>query len=370
MNVFIQFEKKPLYFTRPRKVISCHDPSKFDEAWGQIEEFLSAGYYIAGFLSYEAGYGLEEKLRTQTAHDFPLLLMGAYRVPQASGLEGIASGGFKVRGLHLNISKDDYAANIARIRAFIARGDVYQITYCLKLLFDLHGNPRRLFQELFSYQPVLYPAYLEAERFKVLSLSPERFLKKTGRTLLSEPMKGTWRRGQNVLSDLLARRRFMQDVKNKAENVMIADLLRNDLGRIASAIAVPKLFTVTGYRTLFQMTSTVTGRLSGDRTLKDIFTATFPSGSVTGAPKIRAMEIIRMIEREERKIYTGAIGYITPVGDLYFNIPIRTVLIEGHRAEMGIGGGIVWDSTAQSEWDEGLLKARFLTDLSREPFNG
>ena len=143
---------------------------------------------------------------------------------------------------------------------------------------------------------------------------------------------------------------------------MIADLLRNDMGKIGNAVRAPKLFTVTGYRTLYQMTSTVTGAVPRDIALYDFFAALFPSGSVTGAPKIRAMEIIKELEPEERKIYTGAIGYISPDRDMYFNIPIRTLLISGQSGEMGIGGGIVWDSTAQGEWDEGLLKARFLTD--------
>ena len=144
---------------------------------------------------------------------------------------------------------------------------------------------------------------------------------------------------------------------------MIADLLRNDLGRVGYNVKAPRLFEVTGYKTLYQMTSTVTASLPEDISLYRIFGALFPSGSVTGAPKIRAMKIIQGLEAEERRIYTGAIGYITPRKNLFFNIPIRTLLIRNGRGEMGIGGGIVWDSTAEGEWNEGLLKARFVTDL-------
>jgi len=144
---------------------------------------------------------------------------------------------------------------------------------------------------------------------------------------------------------------------------MITDLLRNDLGRIGQGIHVPKIFTVTPYKTLFQMTSTVVGIVPENILLKDIFSATFPSGSVTGAPKIRAMQIIQELEPFERKIYTGALGYIAPDRDCYFNIPIRTVLVENDKAEMGIGGGIVWDSTPQGEWEEGILKAKFFSKL-------
>jgi para-aminobenzoate synthetase/4-amino-4-deoxychorismate lyase len=151
---------------------------------------------------------------------------------------------------------------------------------------------------------------------------------------------------------------------------MIADLLRNDLGRVGTEIDWPKIYTITKYKTLYQMTSTVTGKVDKNIKLYDLMAAIFPSGSVTGAPRIRAMEIIKEIEKEERKIYTGAIGYVTPDRDMYFNIPIRTILISGgpstslRTGEMGIGGGIVWDSTPQGEWDEGLLKAKFLIDMA------
>ncbi|NLE64518.1 MAG: aminodeoxychorismate synthase, component I, partial [Elusimicrobia bacterium] len=189
----------------------------------------------------------------------------------------------------------------------------------------------------------------------------ERFLKKEGLQILSEPMKGTWPRGQGLWGDVRALWEFSRDRKNRAENVMIADLLRNDLGRIAHQIRAPKLFTITPYKTLFQMTSTVTGRFGREPLIQEIFGAVFSSGSVTGAPRIRAMEVIRALEREPRNIYTGAMGFISPDRGLYFNIPIRTILVRGRRAEMGIGGGIVWDSTAEGEWLEGILKSSFVT---------
>ncbi len=176
-------------------------------------------------------------------------------------------------------------------------------------------------------------------------------------------MKGTWPRGDTLISDIIERIRFNRDEKNRAENVMIADLLRNDLGRIGHHVTTPRLFEVAGYKTLYQMTSTVTASLPEDISLHRLFSAIFPSGSVTGAPKIRAMEIIRELEAEERRIYTGAIGYITPGKDLFFNIPIRTLFIRDGHGEMGIGGGIVWDSTPLGEWNEGLLKAHFVTGL-------
>ncbi|PJC49045.1 MAG: aminodeoxychorismate synthase, component I, partial [Candidatus Omnitrophica bacterium CG_4_9_14_0_2_um_filter_42_8] len=253
---------------------------------------------------------------------------------------------------------------INTIRDYIAKGDVYQITYCIKLFFDLHGDPFSLYAKLLQEQPVPYPAYIETDEFNILSLSPEMFIKKTSTHAFTKPMKGTWPRGNNIISDLIAPLCLKYDKKNRAENVMIADLLRNDLGRVGINIRAPRLFEVAKYMTLCQMTSTVTGEVDKNTPVYKLFASLFPSGSVTGAPKIRAMDIIRELEGEERRIYTGAIGYISPDRDMFFNIPIRTLLIRDGAGEMGIGGGIVWDSTPQGEWDEGMLKAKFLTDMS------
>lgn len=291
--------------------------------------------------------------------------MGAYKAP-SKGKAGIRGRHFQnsLRDIRLNISQGGYSSDIYTIRDYIAKGDVYQITYCIKLLFNFRGDPFSLYTELLAEQPVPYPAYIEAGDFHILSLSPEMFLKKDLSYVTTKPMKGTWPRGSNMVSDLIAPFRLKYDRKNRAENVMIADLLRNDLGRVGMNIRAPKLFEVAKYATLCQMTSTVTGEVNKDISVYALFSALFPSGSVTGAPKMAAMEIIRELEGEERRIYTGAIGYITPDKDMFFNIPIRTILISGGSGEMGIGGGIVWDSTAQGEWDEGLLKAKFLTDMS------
>ncbi len=326
----------------------------------EVEHFIRAGYYAAGFLSYEAGYCFEERLYENRKYDFPLLMMGAYRKPVFRRLRPARRETAEVGDIRVSISPEEYARSIDRIRTSISAGEVYQITYCIKLYFSFRGSPQKLFTALFYDQPVPYSAHIETERFAILSLSPERFFKKSGKRVTVEPMKGTWPRGKNILSDFLARLRFSVDAKNRAENVMIADLLRNDLGRIGGAVRAPKLFTISGYKTLYQMTSTVTGAVPRDIPLSELFAALFPSGSVTGAPKIRAMELIKELEPEDRKIYTGAIGYISPDRDMYFNIPIRTLLINGNSGEMGIGGGIVWDSTAEGEWDEGMLKARFL----------
>jgi len=362
MKISIQFEKIPLLFNHPKSIISCTNPSSFRSCFDKIEAALAAGYYAAGFFSYEAGYCFEGRLREDKEYDFPLIHMGIYGAPSTKNIGAVSVK--KIMGIKntcLNISKDKYFENIQKIRAHIKKGDVYQITYCIKLLFDSTDDPTSLYYSLFKEQPVPYPALIQTDKFSILSLSPEKFIKKTGEHVITKPMKGTWPRQTNIFSDIAARVRFQYDGKNRAENIMIADLLRNDLGRVGKNIRAPVLFEIAKYRTLYQMTSTVTGKVARDIPIYDLFGALFPSGSVTGAPKLRSMQIIRGLEGEERKIYTGAIGYITPGRDLFFNIPIRTLLLANGRGEMGIGGGIVWDSTPQGEWDEGLLKASFLT---------
>ncbi len=365
MKILIQFEKKPLLFRDPKYIISCSNPASFIETFQEIEQALREGYYVAGFFSYEAGYYFEERLREDKTYDFPLIYLGVYDAP-LRGKTDISRPSFqnKVQDLRLNIAQDNYSLNIQKIRDYIQKGEVYQVTYCIKMLFSFQGEPFSLYTTLLKEQPVPYPAYIETDQFHILSLSPEMFIKKTGAHTVTKPMKGTWPRGDSRISDFLARVRFQYDEKNRAENVMIADLLRNDLGRVGMDIRAPRLFEVARYRTLYQMTSTVTGRVDKNLSIYQLMASLFPSGSVSGAPKIRAMQIIRELETEERRIYTGAIGYIAPNKDLFFNIPIRTLLIRQTSAEMGIGGGIIWDSTAQGERDEGLLKAKFLTDMA------
>ncbi|MBF0485948.1 MAG: chorismate-binding protein [Candidatus Omnitrophica bacterium] len=362
MRVLIEFEKKPLYFTHPRRLIICEKKEFLHQAFEDMEGAIKDGFYVAGFLSYEAGYAFEPALKDLFHGHFPLLCMGVYDAPQTAPdrYENL----FHVSQIQNNISRADYFSDIKRIQRHIAAGDVYQITYCLKKKFLFRGDAYSFYRRLLLSQPVPYAAFIENERYKILSLSPEMFVKKEHDLIITKPMKGSWPRGKGVFNDIFGGMQLHFDRKNRAENVMIADLLRNDLGRIGSQVKAPKLFDVARYRTIFQMTSTVTAKLDPQISMERLFQAIFPSGSVTGAPKVRSMQIIRSLEKEDRKIYTGAIGYVTPGGDLFFNVPIRTILVEGQKAEMGIGGGIVWDSTAQGEWAEGEWKARFLEEAA------
>jgi len=366
MIVSIQFRNKPLFFQDPVSLIATYHPAGLKGCFAQMERALKSNYYLAGFLSYEAGYAFE-KCFAPRKHDFPLCYMGVYKTCEhALPWPRTCLAGSCLKNLRLNISQEKYFSHIGLIRDHIARGDVYQVTYCIKLLFDFAGSPWGLYNSLLNAQPVPYPAYIETADFHILSLSPEKFLKKDSCRIVTKPMKGTWPRGDTFVDDIIQRLKFCRDKKNRAENVMIADLLRNDLGRVGFNVQAPRLFEVTGYRTLFQMTSTVSASLPEEIPLEKLFGALFPSGSVTGAPKIRAMQVIKNLEQEDRRIYTGAIGYITPERKMFFNIPIRTLLVRACRGEMGIGGGIVWDSTAQGEWEEGLLKARFVTELAQK----
>jgi para-aminobenzoate synthetase/4-amino-4-deoxychorismate lyase len=367
LRIQFQFEKSRLAFDHPARIITCHEPQKLKFAFNEVERALDRGLTVAGFLSYEAGYAFEPKFDFKKASGFPLVHFGCYEQPAKNfDLSPASPDPLNITDLSINMTREEYDANINRIRDYIAAGDVYQITYCLKTRFGFRGDPIQLYRTLLREQPVPYASYIETDERTILSLSPEMFLKKKGGHITTKPMKGTWPRGKGLWSDLMNRRIFGNDEKNRAENIMIVDLLRNDLGKLGKDIRTPKIYEVTPYKTLFQMTSTVTGKIDQNIKVYDLFKAIFPSGSVTGAPKIRAMEIIRDIEKEDRKIYTGAIGYIRPNKDMFFNIPIRTFLLEKGRGELGIGGGIVWDSTPEGEWAEGMLKARFFTDLSKK----
>lgn len=328
-----------------------------------MENASRQGYYLAGFLSYEAGYAFEPILQQKEQFDFPLVCFGVYKQPKNVAQTFRSASKGRSKDLCYNISREQYYKKIAAIQEHITAGDVYQITFCMKLRVPTEVKPLMLYNELYNFQPVPYPAYIAHSDFKILSLSPEMFLQKSGRKVVTKPMKGTLFRDRSLVNNLFGKHWLHNDPKNRAENIMITDLLRNDLGRICQpgTIKTTKLYEVAKYRTVYQMTSTVEGELQEQNiNYCDLFKALYPSGSVTGAPKIRAMEIIRELEPEERRIYTGVIGYITPQRDMFFNVAIRTILLQNGQGEMGVGGGITHYSTAEGEYEECLIKSRFL----------
>lgn len=286
-----------------------------------------------------------------------------------------------VLGLHASVDESAFAAAIAKVQAYISAGDTYQVNYTYRLHFSAYGSPLALYRRLRQRQPVPYGALIcLPDGEAVLSLSPELFVRHAAGRLFARPMKGTAAATGDDATDQILADSLALDCKNRAENLMIVDLLRNDLGRIAvtGSVTVPRLFEVQRFSSVLQMTSSVEAQLQPELDLAHIMTALFPCGSITGAPKRRTMEIIRELETEPRAIYTGAIGWFDApvagrkVGDFCLSVPIRTLLLQGaaqdglRRGVMGVGAGIVHDSVASDEYAECQLKARFLTGLKHQ----
>jgi para-aminobenzoate synthetase/4-amino-4-deoxychorismate lyase len=280
-----------------------------------------------------------------------------------TGTESESGTTFTIDNLFLNLEREEYLEAIRRVKAYIEAGDTYQVNYTLKLLFDFAGSIPEFYCSLRRNQSVSYGGLIKNGDTTILTFSPELFFRKKGNQIDVRPMKGTMVRGRTNSEDRDFADFLHNDIKNRSENVMIVDLLRNDLGRLSrmGGVNVQSLFDVETYETLHQMTSSIRGEVNGSLSVEEMFKALFPCGSVTGAPKIRTMEIIRELEAEDRGVYTGAIGYISPDGEAVFNVPIRTVVFQGDKGEMGIGSGIVWDSDPAGEWEECILKGRFLT---------
>ncbi len=366
-----------LLFHEPVKTLTLDHPSSpehLQQLFEEIENGLSMGLYVAGWLAYEAGYLMIPKLHNLASDirlSVPLAWFGLYKKPielPQNCLELWLNKKAKNKPypitLDFDTSKQEFIRDINTIHSYIKSGDTYQINYTIRGRFDFETDAFRLFCLLRRRQHTAYGAFVRPHKdLHVLSVSPELFFARQKDHIWSKPMKGTAPRGKNQKEDLLFASMLGKDEKNRAENVMIVDLLRNDLGKICQTgtVQVPELFCVERYETLYQMTSTVQGRLNKDTSWSEIFKALFPCGSITGAPKIRSMEIIAELENSPRGIYTGAIGYICPDNSAIFNVAIRTVTIEKNVGQIGIGAGITIGSKPDEEYDETILKAKFLT---------
>lgn len=361
-----------LLFWTPREVVVAHTAAEARAALARLQTAGAEGLWAAGYLGYELGYLFEERLahllpeRTAT----PLIWMGLYEAPlalsraEADALLADASAGRAVDIVPM-VDPAAYERAFERVKAYIAAGDTYQVNLTFKARFRLEGDAVGLYRDLVRKQPTAYGALIHAGDHLVLSRSPELFVANNAGTLSARPMKGTLKRGRTLAEDEAGRQALAADEKNRAENLMIVDLLRNDLGRIAEigSVRVTDLFTVETYRTLHTMTSGITARLKPGVSMSGVLANLFPCGSITGAPKLRAMEIIDEVEAGPRGLYTGSIGFIAPNGDFAFNVAIRTAVIdERGDGEIGIGGGIVADSMAADEYSEALLKMQFFTD--------
>lgn len=370
-------EHDALLFENPVAEIICHKGEDLRACFQKIDELRQSGHYISGYVSYDAGYYLVDKndfkITHQNNQDAILLHLYAFKnvikLPQTKlndYFNQLDVGDIALNNLTFGLSKAEYAKGFETIQQNIKDGNTYQINFTTKFHFDCVGSDLALYQALRARQKVEFGAFLKFPEHSILSISPELFFRKTGQYIESKPMKGTFPRAKDPSEDQAIVDFMRQDEKTLSENVMIVDLIRNDISRITQlgSVAVKNLFEIQSYETVHQMISTVTGKVNEDISVEEIFTNLFPCGSITGAPKISTMKIIEQIEKAPRGMYTGAIGYITPENDMCFNVPIRTVILQKDgSAELGVGGGIIHGSVCEDEYNECLLKAKFLTSV-------
>ena len=350
-------------FQRPGVVIQTHEPGAVQSALREIEHLVaSRGYIAAGFLAYDAAPAFDAALTVQGRPEVPLLWFGLF--DDGEEMDALPSPAWDDRPTDWvpSVDRANYEAAIGQVRDHIARGETYQVNYTLRLRSAFDGDPWRFFRSLVEGQHARYAAYVETDQHAICSASPELFLELDGSRLRSRPMKGTAPRGDTPSEERLNAEWLHQSTKNRAENAMIVDMIRNDMGKISEVgtVHVPQLFDIESYPTVLQMTSTVESRTTA--TFHEILQALFPCASITGAPKARTMEIISQLETAPRGVYTGAIGYLGPNRQARFNVAIRTAVVDllHQRAEYGVGGGIVWDSDPTEEFEECQVKARVL----------
>lgn len=337
----------------------------------RLQEASTAGLHAAGYLAYEAAPAFDAAAKVKAPNGKqPLALFGLFNAP-SWGFGPTTPQDARYQPWELDTDYPRYEQQIEAIRQAICRGDTYQINHTLRAHSRLDGDGYALYQKLRRGQRAEYCAWLDCDDFQVLSLSPELFFKQEGNLITTRPMKGTARRGQMPEEDQALAQWLQESRKNRAENLMIVDLLRNDLSRLSQpgGVSVPALFTIERYPTVLQMTSTVRAEIKPETTLEQLFTALFPCGSITGAPKLKSMEIIANLEDSPRGVYCGAIGFIEPNGNSIFNVAIRTLTLDtkSGQLECGLGGGITWDSTPREEFEEVNIKAQFLTRDNQDP---
>jgi para-aminobenzoate synthetase/4-amino-4-deoxychorismate lyase len=351
-----------LLFRRPRQVCAATSPDAVAAVLSEVERGVAAGGHAAGFLAYESAPACDPALTVRADGAFPLAWFGLYDAAEVVALPPPAEAATDIAW---QVSVDDaaYRAAIGRIKDHIRAGDTYQVNYTVRLRAPYAGDPWPLFLRMVRAQGAGYSAWVSAGPWTICCASPELFFRLDGQELVTRPMKGTAARGLGSAADDRQAAALCASAKDRAENLMIVDMARSDLGRIATvgSVTADPLCEPERYPTVWQLTSTVRGTTSASFT--QILAALFPAASITGAPKVRTMQIIADLETAPRRIYTGAIGFLAPGRRAQFNVAIRTVLVDRARqtAEYGMGGGIVWDSEATSEWQECLVKARVLT---------
>lgn len=362
-------ENRTTVFAEPERVVTARTKAEFRRGLAELERAHQAGKWIAGFMAYEAGHLFEEKLSpfADEGRETPLMSFGIFDAPRddhplAEPQRRIANEPFLAEP-RAAWDFSTYRERFDRLHQHLRQGDCYQANLTMPIRARWSGDPRAAFWSLIERQPVKYGALVALDGPILVSRSPELFFRvDADRWIETHPMKGTAKRGASAQEDAEIIEAMRADEKTQAENRMIVDLLRNDISRITEVgtLDVPKLFDIETYPTVHQMVSHVRAKLRPDVGITDIFAALFPCGSITGAPKMRAMEILHALEDGPRDAYCGAIGFIAPSGIMRFSVAIRTIsLFADGEAVFNVGGGIVFDSGAQSEYDECLLKARF-----------
>lgn len=369
MSLYFQFDFKnhndqknaPLIFNDPKKIWQADRIEDVIPMLKEVEEAHRQGLYVAGYLAYEAAAAFDSHFNVHQS-TAPLMVFASFESP--SHIEKVKNDPFFLHPWQISEDLSCYQQKLAEIKEAIRQGDTYQVNYTVRLFTKFLGDPYGYYLTLKDKQRGNYSAYLQYNDQHILSLSPELFFKVNDQHITTKPMKGTSKRGETPQEDEENKAHLTSSLKERAENMMIVDLLRNDLGQIASkgSVYVSKLLSVETYPTVHQMTSTIEAQLNKDSGLLDWFQALFPCGSITGAPKIKTMAYIKSLEETPRGVYCGAIGYVTPDKAAVFNVPIRTVMINEstHQAVYGVGGGITWDSKETEEFQEVHTKAKVL----------
>ena len=358
-------------FARPARLIAATAPEEVPGALAALDAARAEGHWVAGFASYELGFALEPRLAPllPARRRLPLLQFGVYAAPRTAA--PLAPGPAHLGAVRPAWDAARYARAFDTVHGYIGAGDIYQANLTFPLRLAATGTPEALHAALDRVQPSRFGALIEGEGLPaILSRSPELFFRTDAEGgIETRPMKGTQPRSLDPAEDARRRAFLQSDEKNRAENLMIVDLLRNDISRVSlpGSVRVPALYAVESYETVHQMTSRVAARLAPGTGLGDILHALFPCGSITGAPKIRAMEILAELEAAPREIYCGTIGWAAPDGRAEFNVAIRTLMVEAGRATLNVGGGVVHDSTPHGEYEEALWKARFARALMPVP---
>ena len=352
-----------LRFEQPIDVLIAHNYAEVISVLEHVEDRSRLGFYCVGYVSYEAAPAFDATLACNKPGDMPLAAFGVFRSAQSGGLAGKSAIGLD---LEPELVFEDFARSIDRIKGYLLDGDTYQVNFTHRLKGHCALGVETIFAQLVSAQPSPYAAMRNFFNYSICSISPELFFEKRGDKIRTEPMKGTRPRGRTTAEDNAIEQELRSSEKDRAENLMIVDMIRNDLGRVAEAgsVSVDRLFAIKKLPTVWQQISNISAKTGAG--LVEIFQALFPCASVTGAPRHRTMQIITELEDSPRGVYTGAIGVVKPDNCARFSVGIRTLVIDNGECTYGVGGGIVWDSEPMDEWRESLIKGAPLRHIRPE----